>query len=267
MAVRSPDQRRRQQEARRQAYQMAQDARAVERTPRERRRNRLALWEIADGSKPCTAATPRCSDARDYDSELRPCCRELIVDLSREVAAAFDASGVTYWMDYGTLLGAFRNPMTTWADFHWLPQEDRPAGPLAPGIIPHDKDADWGVMGDQWHKAYLALQAHCRRRTLRVRPPRVSIKVCVSHVNRTNLDLFFWHEHHRKPGLMHRHKYAQVDVYKGKHFDKADLFPLQPMEWEGLQLPAPKDPEAWLEFRYGPNWRTPIPANHDGVKR
>jgi len=206
-------------------------------------------------------------DARDYDSELRTCCRELIVDLSREVAAAFDASGVTYWMDYGTLLGAFRNPLTTWADFHWLSQEDRPAGPLAPGIIPHDKDADWGVMGDQWGAAHFALRAHCKGRALRVRPPRTSIKVCASHVNRTNLDLFFWHAHHRRPGLLHRHKYVGVDAYKGKHFDKADLLPLQPLEWEGLQLPAPKDPEAWLEFRYGKNWRTPIAANNDGVKR
>jgi hypothetical protein len=211
--------------------------------------------------------TPRCADARDYHTELRPCCRKLVIDVSREVAAALDAAGVTYWMDYGTLLGAFRNPLTTWADYPWLSQDGRTTKGPAPGIVPHDKDADWGVMGDQWNDAYRALGLRCRRRTLRVRPPRVSIKVCASHVNHTNLDLFFWYEHHKRPGLMHRHKDVSVDAFKGKHFNKADLLPLQPLEWEGLQLPAPKDPEAWLEFRYGPNWHTPIPANHDGVKR
>lgn len=267
MAARSAAQRRRREEAQLQAYQQALQARTLEVSPEQRRRSRTALRKIPDGTKPCTVATPRCPNARDYDHELRPCCRKLIVDLSREVAAAFDAAGVTYWMDYGTLLGAFRNPLTTWADYHWLPQEGRPEGPLAPGVIPHDKDADWGVMGHHWQAAYIALCTHCRHRAQRVRPPHTSIKVCASQVNRTNLDLFFWYEHRRRPGLMHRRKYVGVDAFKGKHFNKADLLPLQPLEWEGLQLPAPKDPEAWLEFRYGPNWRTPIPANHDGVRR
>jgi hypothetical protein len=216
----------------------------------------------------CSRDTPRCADARSYYSELRPCCRDIIVGMSRDVAAAFDAAGVTYWMDYGTLLGAFRNPLTTWADYPWLPQEGRPAGPLAPGIIPHDKDADWGVLDKQWVEAERALRSKERRHlTLLVRKYRGSIKVRPSPVNKTNLDLFFWVEHHSRAGRMFRRGYTPVDAYKGKHFDRADLFPLQPMEWEGLQLPAPKDPEAWLAFRYGPNWHTPIPANHDGVAR
>jgi hypothetical protein len=216
----------------------------------------------------CTRDTPRCSDARSYNAELRPCCRQIIVDMSRKVAAAFDAVGVTYWMDYGTLLGAFRNPRTTWADYPWLPQEDRPEGPLAPGIIPHDKDADWGVMGVQWRAAEDALRARGMGLHLLVRKHHGSIKVRPSRTNKTNLDLFFWLEHHIRTGRMFRRRYhPSIDAYKGKHFDKADLFPLQPLEWEGLQLPAPKDPEAFLEFRYGPNWHTPIPANHDGVKR
>jgi hypothetical protein len=216
----------------------------------------------------CTRDTPRCADARDYHAELRPCCRKIVVDLSRQVAAAFTAAGVTFWMDYGTLLGAFRNPLTTWADYPWLPQAGRPAGPLAPGIIPHDKDADWGVIVKDWRTAENVLRAKaCKHLHLLIRKPNGSIKVRPSRTNHTNLDLFFWVEHHVNHGRMFRRKYTAVDAYKGKHFDKADLFPLQPLEWEGLQLPAPKDPEAWLAFRYGPNWHTPIPANHDGVKR
>jgi hypothetical protein len=223
---------------------------------------------VTVATKGCARNTPRCSDARSYNAELRPCCRQIIVDMSRGVAEAFNTAGVTYWMDYGTLLGAFRNPLTTWADYPWLPQEDRPEGPLAPGIIPHDKDADWGVLGSQWGTAERALRDKSVDVHLLVRPHYRSIKVRPSHTNKTNLDLFFWFEHDTRTGLMFRRKYhPTIDAYKGKHFDKADLFPLQPMEWEGLQLPAPKDPEAFLEFRYGPSWHTPIPANHDGVRR
>ena len=190
------------------------------------------------------------------------------MDLSRAVATVFDAAGVTYWMDYGTLLGAFRNPLTTWADYPWLPQEGKPAGPLAPGIVPHDKDADWGALHTQMRVAEQALRRECRYLRLLPAPSRGSIKVRPSHANQTNLDVFFWLQHHRIPGRMVRRKYYMaVDAFKGRHFDRADLFPLQPMEWEGMQLPAPKDPEAWLEFRYGPNWHTPIPANNDGVAR
>ena len=218
----------------------------------------------------CTAETVRCADARDYNAELRPCCRAHIVEMSRRIAEAFDAAGVTYWIDYGTLLGAVRNPMTTWADYPWLPQEGRPAGPLAPGIVPHDKDGDWGVLYSDWKKANVALARSCPDLYRLMRAMSASIKVRVSKINKTNIDLFFWLDRpkgDRRAGRMYRRRYAQVDSNKGKEFQRSDLFPLQRIEWEGLMLPAPKDPEAWLAFRYGDGWRTPIAANNDGVAR
>ena len=216
----------------------------------------------------CTPHTPRCRDARLYDAELRPCCRQHLIDISRDVSEAFGRAGLTYWMDYGTLLGAFRNPLTTWADYPWLPQDGRAPGPLAPGIVPHDKDADWGVEQHQWAAVLAALKGECRQYHILIRTMADSVKIALSSANRTNLDLFAWYEKPRGSGRMHRKRYIMsVDRFKGKQFDRADLFPLQPLEWEGLQLPAPKDPEAWLEFRYGPNWHTPIAANHDGVSQ
>lgn len=217
----------------------------------------------------CTAETARCAHARNYRRELPDCCRQHLVDISRKVAAAFDTHGVTYWMDYGTLLGAVRNPLTTWADYPWLPQEGRPPGPLAPGVIPHDKDADWGALLSEWGEAVAALRQYCPDLDVTERHSRGMLKIRVSSSNHTNLDIFFWLQRPGPTGvLMARKNYVMaLDRFKGRHFDRADLFPLTRIEWEGLSLPAPRDPAAFCEFRYGPNWRTPIAANNDGVGR
>jgi hypothetical protein len=209
----------------------------------------------------CTAATLRCGDAKSHAAELRVCCRahvrQIVVDAVREL----ERHGVTFWADYGTLLGAVRNPLTTWADYPWLPQDGKPAGPLAPGIVPHDKDADFGVLWTDWQKL-MRVRAALERRgyALRVSPHGAKMKIRLSDLNHTNLDLFSWRE---MAGVMHRPTYNAVDNYKGRHFPKGALFPLGPITWEGLTLPAPVNPEAFCAFRYGPKWRTPIAANHN----
>lgn len=215
----------------------------------------------------CTAVTPRCADARDYKHELRPCCRAHVRAIMTHVATALNDIGAVWWADYGTLLGAVRNPLTRWSDYPWLPQEGRPAGPLKPGIVPHDKDGDVGVAWRHWHEAkrrFRALVASPRYHVMTMEG-RHSIKVRISVRNHTNVDVFFWRE--RPDGVMHREKYARVDACKGREFHRGLLFPLTTVEWEGLTLPAPRDPEAFLEMRYGPNWRTPVAANNDGVNR
>src|SRR5690606_26036568 len=90
-------------------------------------------------------------------------------------------------------------------------------------------------------------------------------KIRISFHNHTNVDLFFWIE--REDGTLFRNRYAKVDACKGREFPRDSLFPLSTVEWEGMTLPAPRDPEAFLAMRYGPGWRTPIPANNDGVPR
>lgn len=227
-------------------------------------------------TKPCTSLTARCADARDYRRELRECCRAHIRGLMVVVQEFLDRNKVVWWADYGTLMGAVCNPLTTWADYPWLPQEGRPPGPLAPGIIPHDKDADIGVMMTPgWDICRLRLEEHLRRNHYHLyrNVHRHSMKARVSRKNQTNVDLFFWREagpreaKRFKPGTLFRDKYAVVDKYKGREFHKDMLFPLSTVPWEGLTLPAPRDPEAFLAFRYGPDWRTPVMANNKGVLR
>lgn len=221
------------------------------------------------GGKLCTRDTLRCSDARKYQDELKSCCRGHIIELSQCVADLLNKAGIPFWADYGTLLGAVRNPLTTWADYPWLPQDDRPPGPLAPGIIPHDKDADWGLLYQNFRGVARILQAAARehRYDLIVRPVRGSMKLRLSKLNHTNLDLFFWRRRDGGAENYYRLAYIGVDDFKGREFTPDMLFPLTTVEWEGLTLPAPRDPAAFCEFRYGPNWRTPVCANHDGVRR
>jgi len=212
----------------------------------------------------CSPNTSRCADARSYQHVLRPCCRSHLIQITRHVAEALVSTGVAFWADYGTLLGAVRNPLTTWADYPWLPPSEQP---IAPGIVPHDKDADLGVLHVDWSRALRAVSALGRTHgySIVAHAHRGSIKVRLSAQNRTNVDIFFWHQ---KPnGLLYRRGYAHVDAYKGRHFPRDLLFPLGTVAWEGMALPAPRDPEAFLAMRYGPAWRTPLPANHDLVVR
>lgn len=217
----------------------------------------------------CTRETLRCGDARLYDAVLRPCCREHVRKIVADTVALLEEYGVRYWADYGTLLGAVRNPMTTWADYPWLPRSgdvNQPVNaPLAPGIIPHDKDADFGVMWPDWEKL-MRVRAGLERQgyALQVNPHAAKMKVRLSQFNHTNLDLFCWRE--KSAGVLTRVRYNTVDLYKGRDIPAGMLLPLTQVEWEGMTLPAPTNPEAFCAFRYGPSWRTPIAANHAGKK-
>lgn len=214
----------------------------------------------------CTKDTLRCADARLYDAVLRPCCREHVRRIVADTVALLVKYEVTYWADYGTLLGAVRNPMTTWADYPWLPQNEGVNGAvngrLAPGIVPHDKDADFGVMLSDWPKlmrvgAELGRQGYVTQ----VNPHGAKMKVRLSQFNQTNLDMFCWLQ--QAGGGYLRPRYNTVDLYKGRDIPPGMLLPLTQVEWEDITLPAPTNPEAFCAFRYGPTWRTPIAANYD----
>ena len=53
--------------------------------------------------------------------------------------------------------------------------------------------------------------------------------------------------------------YNQPFALRGK-LAKSELLPTKDLDVNGVALPAPAIPEAWLEFAYGPNWRIPDPS-------
>lgn len=214
----------------------------------------------------CTRDTLRCGDAKSYRAVLRECCRGHIIRIVADSVRLLKELRVTFWADYGTILGAVRNPLTTRADYPWLPQEQLPDGPLAPGIVPHDKDADFGVMASDWTKL-MRVRAGLERLGyhVTVKPGGAKMKVRISPFNHTNLDLFCWRAH--SDGTYRRPSYINVDNYKGRDIPKGMLLPLESVQWEGMTLPAPVNPAAFCEFRYGESWRKPVAANHDGRRR
>jgi phosphorylcholine metabolism protein LicD len=167
-----------------------------------------------------------------------------------ELVALLEALRVPFWADYGTLLGAVRNPLLG----------------LPAGIIPHDKDADMGILGmDLPTMYYVKRKLDGKGFDVMIRPRGRSFKVRLSRRNHTNIDCFIWRP--GRDGKLHRDLYLQVDQFKGREFPATWVQPLSTVEWEGMTLPAPTDPAAFCAFRYGPSWMTPIAANHAGVRR
>ena len=199
----------------------------------------------------CTLESPRCEKAGRYDVDLPVCCATKIVKTLATVGAMLDREGVPWWVDYGTLLGAVRHE----------------------GLVPWDKDADLGILEEDLDRV-LALEgefqdlgyAFCYHEP---GPTTFDsghwVNVTRSPQNANGLDLFPWHE---GPGaMMHRHRYAECDEFKGREFPRDRLFPLQRVPFASIEVCAPADPEWFCAHRYGENWREGVRANNDGVPR
>lgn len=206
----------------------------------------------------CSKTTARCVPPKSYyKKDLPECCRQQIVSIFSTIRSVFLAHDIQWWLDYGSLLGAVRNPL------HGLP----------PGIIAHDKDGDIGVFGTDFEKVR-ALKSEFEDAGLYFlyKEPRLNhilagghhIKISWSVTNGNCVDIFPWYE---KAGNCYRTRYIGCDRNKGREFPKNKLLPLQERLFEGVLTPVPNDPEWFVQHRYGKDWMTPIRRNNDGVKR
>jgi hypothetical protein len=231
---------------------------------------------------PCTKETPRCANARDYTQDLPECCRSHIREMMRVCADVLRAHGVTWWIDYGSLLGLVRNPMTG----------------QPPGILHHDKDADCGILATEqylwgtWGKpgrgrpgdpdlgkrpftaGPIVHDLEAAGLQVGAKAPHPSgwmfgggdrFKVRWSKLNHTNIDFFTWYE--RPGGLLYRERYIAADQCKGREFPTAKCLPTVTVTWEGIEVQAPADPKWFCQHRYGNDWRREVKANHDGQRR
>jgi hypothetical protein len=218
---------------------------------------RAAIWsgwavrcDSAGGPVPCTAEWERCREAKTYDVPTPHCCVGHVSQIFADLKTVFEKHKVTWWIDYGSILGAVRNGAQ----------------------IPHDKDGDGGILEDERLQVEMAMDDMDELGYYVIRKKRRegkyaagnSIKVCLSERNRTNVDLFFWH---RDGDVWTRHNWCSVDKYKGRDVPHDKLFPLIQIPYEKMTLPAPADPEWMCEHRYGKDWRVPIKRNNDGVRR
>lgn len=229
----------------------------------QRRRNARARVENRRTGG-CTAETFRCNAARNMRVETPACCRAHILNILRDTAAVLDEVGVTWWADYGTALGALRHG----------------------GLIPWDKDTDLGMIAedrDALLGAFPKIMSMGYFPTYK--PPRKEryrtgdrVKVRLSRRNHTNCDIFLWER--RPGGVLDRTNYIGADLFKGREFPEAWLYPpgtdlapgvprpaLPRWDFDGISLPVPFELERFVEYRYGPGWRKGERTKHPAEVR
>ncbi|MFL6158545.1 MAG: class I SAM-dependent methyltransferase [Marmoricola sp.] len=170
-------------------------------------------------------------------SETSDEVRAEIVEGTRQALADLRADGFDAHLSYGCLLGAVRDGR----------------------MIGHDTDADLAYLSRYTLPAQVISESYAMERALRRRG--------WSLVRMSNADL----------KLMHRladGRTVHIDVFgafevagtfyqlggRSGTLPRSALTPAGTVVLEGVELPAPADPEAVLAFLYGPTWRTPDPA-------
>lgn len=163
--------------------------------------------------------------------------RGQIVEGTRRALNDLRADGYDAHLSYGCLLGAVR--------------EGR--------MIGHDSDADLAYLSRYNLPAQIISESFAMERSLRVRGWKV--------VRMSNADLKLLYP-------LPDGRRVHIDVFGAFHvgdtfyqlggrsgvLPRSALTPASTVTLEGVELPAPADPEAVLAFLYGPSWRTPDPA-------
>lgn len=205
------------------------------------------------------------------------------------LATAFDAAGIDWWLDHGTLLGITR--------------EER--------LLPWDEDVDLSIRQDQLDatsrivadlRGLLGARIVHTSRNVKILPwdagQRVfdigayretdtgtMVKTLIMFprtpgLRAGRLRRWLWRrcrslearliDQHAAAGrrrsgrarpspLLERLARARevVGVHHSSTVPRQHFARFSRRTWRGLELPVPHDPEGYLQFRYGPDWRTP----------
>ncbi|NXK95712.1 FKRP protein, partial [Formicarius rufipectus] len=162
-----------------------------------------------------------------------PCCLRALRATARHVARRLEESGVRYWLEGGSLLGAVR----------------------LGDIIPWDYDVDMGIYRDDADKCpWLAAVAAGGGRPVEDDQGFVWEKaaegdfyrVHFSRANRLHVDLWPFYA---RGGVMTK------DTWSGHaqdvEFPERFLLPTVPLEFGGFAVAAPNDARAFLELKFG----------------
>jgi lipopolysaccharide cholinephosphotransferase len=151
--------------------------------------------------------------------------------------------GTEYWLEFGSLLGAFRNG----------------------SFIPHDIDIDMGMMKDSYSQELedkLISKGFVKDHSfdlLDVKSGKRTTSECTFYYKGLAIDIFF--------GIRQGESYKIYEYIVGKgcvvsetisySFDKFEG--LSTVKINGLELSAPANPQKVLEFYYGKNFMKPDP--------
>ncbi|XP_020913134.1 uncharacterized protein LOC110250832 [Exaiptasia diaphana] len=164
--------------------------------------------------------------------------------LLKSVVAMMKKRGIQFWLDSGTLLGAYRNGK----------------------MIPHDFDIDLSVFGeDDLNAAHEVLEAikpdnyHVRKGHHNPDSVKVCKKVEIfkevnggyncTHPSNVSMDIIMYDYADVNRSLI-KTEYFGFNLEKNRYKPEW-LFPLGKLKFEDMELPVPNDPEAWLTEQYG----------------
>lgn len=162
-----------------------------------------------------------------------------LLTAAREVLALLAAEGVEGFAAYGTLLGAIRTGH----------------------LIGHDYDVDLAYLSQRQSPAEAIAESFRLERSVRAagyptsRYGWLSFRIDLpgSGANDPWLDVF---------GSMIIDGNLALMGEVWTPYDRDLVLPTGTCLLEGVELPCPADPQAWLEATYGPGWRVPDPAFH-----
>ena len=153
------------------------------------------------------------------------------------IAAIREETGIETWLAFGTLLGAARSGRA----------------------IGHDSDVDLLYLSDSPSPVHVNREMYQIRRALHRRGYHavlksgsfVTVLVQASDGAPLGIDVYacFY-----VGDLLHETATVRARV------PREAVLPLKSLEFEGVALPAPADPDALLTASYGPQWRTPDPS-------
>jgi hypothetical protein len=163
--------------------------------------------------------------------------RHIVEGTARAIADLRDKVGIDAHVSYGCLLGAVR--------------EGR--------MIGHDSDSDLAYVSAHTHPADIIRESFRMEREMRelgwkvVRMSGADLKLFLPLPDGRNVhvDVF---------GAFHVGEVFYQLGGRSGHLPREALTPVSTVTLEGVELAAPADPEAVLEFLYGPSWRVPDPS-------
>lgn len=129
------------------------------------------------------------------------------------------------------------------------------------GLLPHDDDIDFAFLSDETDPAGLGRVSFEMERRL------TGAGYTVARHSLAHIELVFFDDdgdidHYIDvfTGFFHEGLYCQPFALRGEQVRREDLVPTQDILVNGVPLPAPANPEAWLAYAYGENWRIPDPT-------
>jgi SAM-dependent methyltransferase len=175
--------------------------------------------------------------------------RDEILKGTASILADLRDAGAAAYLNYGALLGAVRDGK----------------------MIGHDCDTDVCYLSDHEDPVDVILESYRLERAMRargwstVRMSGADFKVALPLADgrKENVDVF--------AAFFVDGRFFQLGNRSGL-LDRSAIVPLSTITLEGFEFPAPADPEAMLEFLYGPQWRIPDPSFRyadppEGVRR